>query len=206
MITFMCKIICITNRKLCEGDFLRQIELIARSKPAALVLREKDLSPQEYRELAKRVMRICEEYDVTCILHSFTDIAAELGAKAIHLPLQMLLELPDETKKCFDVIGASCHSADDAILAQKSGATYVTAGHVFATDCKKGLPPRGLDFLRDVCESVDIPVYAIGGISSDNFSMVCEAGADGACVMSGLMTCSNPKDYLSKFREENNIE
>ena len=80
----------------------------------------------------------------------------------------------------------------------------MTAGHIFATDCKKGLPPRGLDFLKNVCDAVEIPVYAIGGIniaSSDDstaynampdisvprLAEVMECGAAGGCIMSGMM-------------------
>ena len=85
-------------------------------------------------------------------------------------------------------IGTSVHSAEDAIYAMKHGAAYVTAGHVFATDCKKGLEPRGLHFLKDVCCNVDIPVYAIGGINENNMESCIKAGAAGVCMMSGYMT------------------
>ena len=71
--------------------------------------------------------------------------------------------------------------------AQSLGCTYITAGHVFETDCKKGLPGRGLDFLRNVCAAVDIPVYGIGGIDADNIVLIRDAGASGACLMSSLM-------------------
>jgi thiamine-phosphate pyrophosphorylase len=100
------------------------------------------------------------------------------------------------------MIGVSCHSVEDSLEAKALGAGYITAGHVFATDCKKGLPPRGLDFLREVCQSVDIPVYAIGGISPENFSQVMEAGASGACVMSGFMKSAQPKELMSKFNRK----
>ena len=100
-------------------------------------------------------------------------------------------------KARFRILGASCHSPADAWEAQRLGYTYITAGHVFATDCKKGLPPRGLDFLREVCRSVDIPVYAIGGIRPENMAAVRAAGAAGGCVMSGLMTCPDPRALLA---------
>ena len=74
-----------------------------------------------------------------------------------------------------------------SILAERAGATYVTAGHIYATDCKKGLPGRGLDFLKKVCAAVQIPVYAIGGINEMNADACIEAGADGVCMMSGYM-------------------
>ena len=114
----------------------------------------------------------------------------------------MLTVLDEDIRKSFDNIGASCHSTDDAITAAEYGASYITAGHIFPTDCKKGLPPRGLDFLREVCQNVDIPVYAIGGISPENFSQVMEAGASGACVMSGFMKSAQLKELMSKFNRK----
>lgn len=87
----------------------------------------------------------------------------------------------------FDLIGVSVHSVEEAIFAEKMGADYVTAGHIFLTDCKKGLAARGLPFLKNVCESVGIPVYAIGGITPDHVDDVLGAGAAGFCVMSGIM-------------------
>ena len=192
----MSDIICVTNRSLCGGDFLAQTEKIAAAHPKAVILREKDLSPDEYANLARKVLEICSRYGTQCILHSFTETAIELGAKAIHLPLQRLMELPDEKKSEFSIIGASCHSVSDAVSAQEAGASYITAGHVFATDCKKGLPPRGLDFLREVCSSVSIPVYAIGGITPENMKEILSCGAAGGCIMSGLMRCTAPLTYL----------
>ena len=192
----MSEIICVTNRSLCGGDFLTQIEKIAAARPKAIILREKDMSPEEYTELARNVIEVCSKYGTHCILHNFTETALELGVKAIHLPLHKLMALPDEVKARFSVIGASCHSVSDAVSAQEAGAAYITAGHIFATDCKKGLPPRGLEFLRGVCSSVSIPVYAIGGISPANISDIIACGAAGGCIMSGLMKCKEPLDYL----------
>lgn len=88
---------------------------------------------------------------------------------------------------------------EDALEAESLGCTYITAGHIFETDCKKGLPGRGLAFLRNVCVSVSIPVYAIGGIHDGNIAAVRGAGAKGACIMSGLMQCEDVKEYLRRF-------
>lgn len=69
------------------------------------------------------------------------------------------------------------------------GADYLTAGHIYQTDCKKGVPPRGLSFLREVCREIEVPVYAIGGIGlcKAQIEEVMAAGAKGACIMSGMM-------------------
>lgn len=188
-------IVCVTNRKLVKAyeengsflPFLEKIKEAAKKKPAFIILREKDLSPDDYKELAKKVFEICDGEKLSCVLHYFYREAIELGAKKIHLPLHILEDMTEDEKKCFDVIGVSTHSVEDARRAKELGASYITAGHVFATDCKKGLAPRGLQFLADVCDSVDIDVYAIGGISENNMRQCIGRGAKGVCMMSGFM-------------------
>ena len=199
MIIFMSDILCVTNRTLCKEDFLQRVKKIAANHPKGIILREKDLSEEEYKKLAENVLQICKEHHVPCVLHSFVDAAMELGAKNIHLPLYVLKEMEEKKKETFKIIGASCHSVEEAQEAERLGCTCITAGHVFVTDCKKGLAPRGLEFLQDVCKSVSIPVYAIGGISSENIDAVRKAGAAGACVMRGLMICENVKETMKGF-------
>lgn len=199
MIIFMSDVICVTNRSLCKEDFLQRIEKIVAAHPAGIILREKDLTKEEYSKLAKQVLQICEKHQVPCILHSFPDVAIELLAEAIHLPLPILREMTEEQKSRFKVLGASCHSLEEALEAERLGCTYIIAGHIFATDCKKGLSGRGLDFLKSICENVSIPVYAIGGIDSSNIEAVRNAGAKGACVMSGFMQCEEVHRFLTEI-------
>lgn len=245
MIIYMYKLLGITNRKLCNNDFLEQIRNICtlnnRNKElctlnnkikklhtlnnkklytlnnstkekcilnnktkkiytldktnevissVSIVLREKDLPETDYKALAEKVLKVCKENNTECILHTYYKVARELDCKKIHMPLHVLKSNP-HIRKEFDEIGVSIHSVDEAIEAVNLGATYLTAGHIFATDCKKDLPPRGLDFLSSICNSVSIPVYGIGGISPENAQEAIEAGAVGVCIMSGLMTCTN---------------
>lgn len=194
-------ILSVTNRKLCREDFLSRIERIAAANPAGIILREKDFSEEEYRSLAEQVLNICRKQGTPCILHSFYETALELECDSVHLPLPVLMGMEPGKRKKFRILGASCHSAEDAVLAEKMGCCYLTAGHVFETDCKKGLPGRGMDFLEQVCRSVSVPVYAIGGITAAHMGRIRQAGAAGACVMSGLMTCEDPKEYLEGFKE-----
>lgn len=188
--------------KLCEGNFLERIEKIARQKPKAILLREKDLSESGYAALAEEVLKICKTYGVPCVLHSFLETAAESGADALHLPLPLLRQMEEPQKRRFQKIGTSCHSIEDALEAERLGCSYLIAGHIFATDCKKGVPPRGLLFLTEVCRAVTIPVYAIGGISADNIEAVKRAGAKGGCIMSGLMTCPDVRQFMEEFQNE----
>lgn len=188
----MSEIICVTNRKLCQTDFLRRLEEIAESGVKGIILREKDLTEEEYTALAKESKKACGE---KLIIHNFVNAAKLLGVKKIHMPMSALVNIQVD-KALFEEIGASCHSVKEAVKAQELGCTYITAGHIFATDCKKGLQPRGIGFLKEVCEAVNIPVYAIGGICKENMPLVKEAGAKGACVMSGGMVCENVLKYF----------
>lgn len=182
----MYKIIAITNRHICTGDFLQKIDDITAEGIYALILREKDLSENEYEALAKKVLDICRKNNCKCIFHTYIDVAKRLDNKHIHLTMEDLKKNKDRLEN-FDTVGASTHSVEDALLAQNLSATYITASHIFATDCKKGLSPKGLDFLANVCNTVSIPVFALGGINDDNIKYCIEHGAEGGCMMSAFM-------------------
>lgn len=193
----MLEVVAVTNSKICEKPFEEQIKVICELKPSFIILREKDLSENEYEVLARKILNICDSYGVKCILHTYWKVALKLGQTSIHLPLDTLRQLEANEIKAFQTVGSSIHSADDAIEAQNLGASYIIAGHIYETDCKKGVPARGVKFLQEVCESVQIPVYAIGGIHFETSepgkilhsqeTELTKAGAKGACIMSGFM-------------------
>lgn len=188
-------LLAVTNRHLAAHPYPEQIARICRTQPKALILREKDLTPETYHTLAAQVLDICQSYDVPCILHTFWQEAVALGCTSIHLPLSLLRELSAKgilsspEFASFTVLGTSVHSVAEAREAEQLGATYLTAGHIYVTDCKKGLAPRGLIFLQNVCKSVSVPVYGIGGIKFDpiQWQKLQAAGAAGGCIMSGMM-------------------
>lgn len=130
----------------------------------------KDLKAAEYEKLAREVLLICEKYQTKCMLHNFSEVAEKLWQDktiyqpaGLHLPIGKFLALTEEQKKQIPLLGVSVHSLDEARQCERLGASYVTAGHIFVTDCKKGVPPRGLSYLREICAGVNIPVFAIGG-------------------------------------------
>lgn len=187
-------VITVTNRRLSQRPFLEQIKRVCQLRPEAVILREKDLSETEYAKLAEEVYNITTSYDVRLIIHTYINVAKELGINTVHMSLHNMREYRkefiDNVNKINNIkTGCSIHSVEEAVEARNMGASYITAGHVYATDCKKGLAPRGLDFLKNVCDSVDIPVYAIGGINIDDGRRkeVKKYGAAGSCIMSGMM-------------------
>jgi thiamine-phosphate pyrophosphorylase len=198
----MFKVICVSARQQ-SNYFLQSIEMIAKSEAEAIILREKDLSEDEYFILAKSVQEICDKYGKNLIIHNFIDVAKKLGIRNIQLPFSKFISL-NNLHNDFASIGTSVHSIEDAVLAEKSGADYIIAGHIFTTDCKKGLAPRGINFLKDVCNTVKIPVYAIGGIDNNSVSELCALNCKnftGVCVMSALMKSDNPQVLVKEIKD-----
>ena len=193
------KIIAVSSRHLSRLPYLEQVERICSFHPKAFLLREKDLPPEDYLELASEVKVICERHKVLLIPHFYPEAAKTAGSGALHLPLWKLKERQeisvekgraDGPEKDGTVkIGVSIHSAEEAKEAVRLGASYLTAGHIFTTDCKKGVPARGLEFLKEVCEISPVPVYGIGGIRLDaeQIRSVLEQGTEGVCIMSEMM-------------------
>ncbi|MDO4515117.1 MAG: thiamine phosphate synthase [Lachnospiraceae bacterium] len=199
--------ICITNRVLLTGttifnagiceQILERLTLIGKKRLAdAVILREKDLSVEEYQMLAKKSAKVCKAYDLPLILHHFHE-AEDFFEKPLPLHLSMeefraykahpaqleRVAEPGVTVNSLE-IGVSTHTVEEAMEAERLGASYITASHIFPTECKKGLAPRGLEYLRKVCSAVHIPVYALGGIHPHNAGQCIEAGSAGVCMMS----------------------
>jgi len=194
----------ISNRKLCENENLeKQIEKIFSAYErkiilknfdiVALTLREKDLNKNEYLKLIEKVYPICQKYKINLILHQNYDLNLDDKYKidGIHLSYNIFKSLNENIKaeliKKYKRIGVSIHSLNEAKEAESLGASYVVAGHIFETDCKKGLEPRGLKFIEDLSSALTIPIFAIGGIDEKNSQSVINSGAFSICMMSTLM-------------------
>ena len=194
----------ISNRKLCENENLeKQIEkiflayekkiILKNFEIVALTLREKDLNKNEYLKLIEKVYPICQKYKINLILHQNYDLNLDdkYNIEGIHLSYNIFKSLNENIKaeliKKYKRIGVSVHSLNEAKEVENLGASYVIAGHIFETDCKKGLEPRGLKFIEDLSSALSIPIFAIGGIDEKNSLSVINNGAFSICMMSTLM-------------------
>ena len=204
MIENKIKLNIISNRKLCENENLeKQIEKIfsaykkkiflKKFEIVALTLREKDLDKNEYLNLVEKIYPICKKYGIDLILHQNYDLNLDEKYKIerIHLSYDNFKSLNknirEELIKKYKRIGISIHSIDEAKEVENLGATYVVAGHIFETDCKKDLEPRGLNFIKELSSILTIPIFAIGGINQENSHLAINSGAFGVCMMSSLM-------------------
>lgn len=185
-----------------EEIFREGVEAAARGnfrkKPDLLIVREKNLPEEIYLKLFRSIWEICQAAgnpSSLLIPHTHLPAARLTGGQSLHLPLWLLKKYREQSVSLpkkdsisgVTCIGVSIHSLDEAKTAESLGASYLTAGHIFATGCKKGAPPRGIDFLEEICGNVGIPVYAIGGIHPENIHEIQKTKAAGACMMSEYM-------------------
>lgn len=185
------KIIGVTNRLLCENDFFEQIENICKQNLYALILREKDLDDITYEEFACKCNNICTKNNVLFFINTKTNIAQKLKIKNIQVSFEYFVN-NKESLNSFDNIAISIHSLSEALTVQKfveetPQNIFIIAGHIFETDCKKGLQPRGIEFLKEICDNVDLPVFAIGGINKNTIKQLKNINIAGICLMSSLM-------------------
>jgi len=189
------KIICVTNRLLCKNDFLEQIEKICSKNIYAIILREKDLDDKSYENLFIDCNKICKKYNISLFVNSKINIAIKLNCKNIQLSFQDFFINQDKLN-LFDNIAVSVHSLQEATIVEdwkigrKKGVgknIFLIVGHIFETDCKKGLKPKGTKFLKDICNSVKIPIFAIGGINEQTINQLKKINIEGICLMSSLM-------------------
>ena len=204
MIENKIKLNIISNRKLCENENLeKQIEkifsayqrkiILENFEIVSLILREKDLNKNEYLKLVEKIYPICQKYRIDLILHQNYDLRLDnkYNIKGLHLSYNTFKSLNknirEEFIKKYKKIGVSIHSINEAKEVENLGANYVVAGHIFKTDCKKDLEPRGLKFIQELSLILTIPIFAIGGINQENSHLVINSGAFGVCMMSSLM-------------------
>lgn len=139
-------------------------------------------------------------------VHNFADFALRVGKRNLWLPLGVLRGFSaargaEFLRANFKKLVASCHSEAEAREALELGASAICLSHIFATDCKAGLAPRGLNLIRAVRGFYGGEIYALGGITPRNFASVLRAGADRIAVMSSAMTARDASDFIRKFKK-----
>ena len=177
----MFKKVAITNRQLCS-DLMEQVKKLHSSDFDYIILREKDLPYKEYLYLAEKAIGISDKI----ILHTYVNACEELNYRKIHLPLDIFRREADKLHN-YNIVGVSAHSLDEAKEAEILGAHYITASPIFRTKCKEDVEPKGLYWLKNICNNVSIPVYALGGINEINAQSCFDAKAEGVCMMSEAM-------------------
>lgn len=188
----------VTNRTLVpEDSYITVIKEAIEGGVDGIILREKDLATEELLNVATPIKALIGDKNIMLSINGNLSVAKEINAPYFHTSFQDFMNSEIDFK---GKIGVSIHSKEEAVLAKNKGANYLLAGHVFETDCKKGVVPRGVNWLKEIRNSVNIPVIAIGGINIDNVKEILEVGAAGIAVMSEIMASKNPKVKTMEFK------
>ena len=196
----------ITNRRLCAPRTLYDtIHSLLDVGVSAIQFREKDLSDAEYIKLAEPLCKLCHTYSAQLFINSRIEIATEIGADGLHLPgdSASVEKVIEETNRRF-IIGSSVHTLAEAKQREMEGADFITYSPIYPTLSKPGYGPVvGVEGLRNVAAGINVPVFALGGITPERVSECRGAGAYGVAVMSGVMSPENgvqqAKVYLQQL-------
>ncbi|MDX1763442.1 MAG: thiamine phosphate synthase [bacterium] len=184
------KIYLVTDRtQVPECDLVAALKEALDGGVKAVQLREKDLSDGEVFALAEALRQLCRRYGARLMINDRADIAEAVGADGVQLTQRSYS--PREARRILGrekLIGVSTHSAAEAESAARGGADFVTLGPIFDTPSKRRYgPPIGIDLLRTVAAGINIPVFAIGGITPEVVPEVLDAGAFGVAMISGIL-------------------
>ncbi len=194
------RIYIVTDRKLAGDRFFEIIKNLVREGYRFIQLRENDLSAQKLSIMIEKILDITGG-QIKLVINDRADLAKIYQLYGVQL--KEISPKPELIKKIFGelMVGVSCHNTERATENQK-WADFFVYGNVFETECKAGLPGRGIDGLKDILKATEKPVYAIGGINSDNAMLVKQSGGYGVALRSLVF---GNKDYLKELEKIRNI-
>ena len=185
-------------------SFLEKVEKACSSGVTIIQLREKNLTTNQYYQLAKQVKEITDAYQVPLIIDDRLDVCLAVDAAGLHigddeLPVSVARQVLGPEK----ILGVTAKTVKRALEAETSGADYLGTGAIFPTTTKENAPITLISTLKTICQTVDIPVVAIGGLTSENIDQLMGTGIAGVAVVRDLMQAEDieakTQAFLSKL-------
>lgn len=187
-------------------SFLAKVETACRSGVTIVQLREKNLTTNQYYQLAKQVKEITDAYQVPLIIDDRLDVCLAVDAAGLHigddeLPVSVARQVLGPEK----ILGVTAKTIKRALEAETSGADYLGTGAIFPTTTKENAPITLISTLKTICQTVDIPVVAIGGLTSENIDQLMGTGIAGVAVVRDLMQAEDievkTQTFLTKLHD-----
>lgn len=181
-------------------SFLEKIETACRSGVTIIQLREKNLTTNQYYQLAKQVKEITDAYQVPLIIDDRLDVCLAVDAAGLHigddeLPVSVARQVLGPDK----ILGVTAKTVKRALEAEEGGADYLGTGAIFPTTTKENAPITLISTLKTICQTVAIPVVAIGGLTSENIDQLAETGIAGVAVVRDLMQAEDIEAKTQAF-------
>ena len=187
-------------------SFLKKVETACRSGVTIVQLREKNLTTNQYYQLAKQVKEITDAYQVPLIIDDRLDVCLAVDAAGLHigddeLPVSVARQVLGPEK----ILGVTAKTVKRALEAEEGGANYLGTGAIFPTTTKENAPITLISTLKTICQRVAIPVVAIGGLTSENIDQLIGTGIAGVAVVRDLMQAEDieakTQAFLTKLDE-----
>ncbi len=181
-------------------SFLEKVETACRSGVTIVQLREKNLTTNQYYQLAKQVKEITDAYQVPLIIDDRLDVCLAVDAAGLHigddeLPVSVARQVLGPDK----ILGVTAKTVKRALEAEEGGANYLGTGAIFPTTTKENAPITLISTLKTICQRVAIPVVAIGGLTSDNIEQLIGTGIAGVAVVRDLMQAEDIEAKTQAF-------
>jgi len=191
----------ITDANLTQKSVFDDVVCALNAGVGIIQYREKNRSTRMMYEEANRLRKIIR--NALFIINDRVDICLAVDADGVHvgsedLPVSIVRKIIGQQK----IIGATVHSVEEAIEAEKNTADYVAVSPIYFTGTKPDAQsPVGIKVLSDVKRAVSIPVVAIGGITIENAPDIIKAGADAVCAISAVLCAENISAEIEKFQK-----
>ena len=181
-------------------SFLEKVETACRSGVTIVQLREKNLTTNQYYQLAKEVKEITDAYQVPLIIDDRLDVCLAVDAAGLHigddeLPVSVARQVLGPDK----ILGVTAKTVKRALEAEEGGANYLGTGAIFPTTTKENAPITLISTLKTICQTVAIPVVAIGGLTSENIDQLIGTGIAGVAVVRDLMQAEDIEAKTQAF-------
>ena len=181
-------------------SFLEKVETACRSGVTIVQLREKNLTTNQYYQLAKEVKEITDSYQVPLIIDDRLDVCLAVDAAGLHigddeLPVSVARKVLGPEK----ILGVTAKTVKRALEAEEGGANYLGTGAIFPTTTKENAPITLISTLKTICQRVAIPVVAIGGLTSENIDQLIGTGIAGVAVVRDLMQAEDIEAKTQAF-------
>lgn len=199
----MLRLYAVTDRSwLGKQTLTQQVEQALLGGATCVQLREKSTDRGEFIALATELRQLCSRFDVPLIINDDLQVALEVRADGIHVGQEDIS--PEEIRKLAGrelIVGVTAKTVDQARRAQAQGADYLGSGAVFGSATKPTAKPMSMEQLKRICQSVTIPVVAIGGICLENVDGLADSGVRGAAVVSGIFAARDIRQQAHLLRQ-----
>lgn len=184
-----------------EQTLYEQVEAALKGGVTCVQLREKEMDETAFLQEAKDICALCHRYGVPFIVNDNVDVAIACQADGIHVG-QEDMAAGEVRRRVGDamLLGVSVHTVEEARRAVRDGADYLGLGAVFPTSTKTDVDQMTNETLRSICDAVDVPVVAIGGINRGNLLKLSGSGVDGVALVSAIFSAEDIEDTCRKLR------